>query len=162
MILRATSKEPSERYPDCMAFLDALSSARSGGAAAPRTGGRRVLVVHGASDARTVYTTALKVGFPEAIILDAEGAEAAVEMARAHRFDLIISGLDPAEAGMSLLRNLADDDLTARIPVIVLARELLPDMRSALRALGNVREILWGRIELTHLVNVSRPYLSAG
>ena len=33
VILRATAKEPADRYPDCMAFRDAPTAARSGGAA---------------------------------------------------------------------------------------------------------------------------------
>jgi serine/threonine-protein kinase len=163
VLARALHKDPLERYQSCTAFLEALVQARgSEDEAAPRrTGGtKRVLVVDDDPEIRTIYSTALKVGIPDAVILTAPDGIAAVELVKSSRPDLILLDMDlPGMNGLEVCAALTGDELTARIPIMILSAHTGDKTKALLKSLG-VQNILRKPIELTRLVDLARRYLN--
>jgi eukaryotic-like serine/threonine-protein kinase len=157
---KALSKDPAERFVTCMDFIGALTGARREGTdIPPRTGDTRILVAHKEEQTQTIYRTALKVGFPYATIMTAADGVSALEITKTMHPDLLLVDLDlPEMNGLELCASLRGDELTAELPVLVIASTMTGETRELLRSLG-VREILRTPIELSHLVNRARHHL---
>jgi eukaryotic-like serine/threonine-protein kinase len=159
VIARAMNKTPAERYGSCIEFLDALNEARAGDSTAPRSGNARILVVDDDPEIRTIYTTALKIGIPDAIITTAEDGMTAMEMVKASRPDLILLDMEmPRMNGLEVCASLTGDEMTAAIPLIVLSARTEENTRALLKSIG-VRSVLRKPVELTHLVDLAKRYL---
>ena len=159
VLARAMHKDPAERFSSCMAFFKALVEARESDNLAPRSGSGRILVVDDDPEVRAMYTTALKVGLPDTVIMSAEDGLAAMELIKTSKPDLILLDLEmPRMNGFEVCASLTGDELTADIPLIVLSAHKEGKILSLLKAMG-VRSILRKPVELTHLVDLSRRYL---
>ncbi len=164
VLARAMHKEPTERFQSCNEFLESLATARgSEDEAAPRrsAGTRKILVVDDDPEIRTIYSTALKVGIPDALVLTAPDGVTAVEMAKSSRPDLILLDMDmPGMNGLEVCASLTGDELTAQIPMMILSAHTGDKTKALLRAMG-VQNVLSKPVELTRLVDLARRYLNA-
>lgn len=158
VLLRAMCKNPSERYSSCIEFLEALTTARGSENLAPRTTTKRILVVDDDPEMRMIYTTALKVGIPEATVITAEDGLSAMEQIKTSRPDLILLDLEmPRMNGLEVCAALTGDELTAGIPLVLLSAHTEEKTQALLRSIG-VRSILHKPVELTHLVDLVQRY----
>jgi len=157
---RSLDKDPGKRYTSCLAFMEALDAARTETTRnAPRTGTIRILIADDDAEARTIFGTALKVGFPDAIIHTARDGLQALELARTSRPDLIVADLSmPGMNGLELCATLRGDELTADIPIIVATAHLDADVRAVLKQVG-IPDIVRKPVELTDLVSLVRARL---
>ena len=160
VIARAMSKNPQERHASCLEFLEALGGARDDeDVPAPRNATRKILIVDDDPGIRTIYTTALKVGLPDAMILTAEDGMTAMEMVKTSRPDLILLDMEmPRMNGLEVCASLTGDEMTAGIPLVVISSRTQEDTRSLLKSIG-VRHVLRKPVELTHLVDVAKRCL---
>lgn len=160
VILRAMHKDPTCRYGTCTAFMEALDQARSSHAqSVPRIESQRILIAEDDADARMIYATALKVGFPGAIIHNAADGVGALEIARYSTPDLVVVDLDiPGRTGIELCAALRDDEPTAHIPVVVITKHVSSELRLLLRDL-RITEIMRKPVEVTDLVSLVRSQL---
>jgi len=154
------NKNPQERHASCLEFLEALGQARDDeDVPAPRNATRKILIVDDDPGIRTIYTTALKVGLPDAMILTAEDGMTAMEMVKASQPDLILLDMEmPRMNGLEVCAALTGDEMTAAIPLVVLSARTQEDTRSLLKSMG-VRNVLRKPVELTHLVDVAKRCL---
>jgi len=96
---------------------------------------RTVLVVDDAPLNRKLIRTLLSMR--KARVLESENAEAALELARDHRPDLILMDLQlPGMNGLEAARILKADPQTSNIPVVILSAGSLPDDAHHLREAG--------------------------
>jgi eukaryotic-like serine/threonine-protein kinase len=159
VIGRTLHKDPTARYTSCMDFFEAISEARESESLAPRTGTSRILVVDDDPEIRSIYTTALRVGLSDAIVVAVEDGLAALEMVKGSKPDLILLDLEmPKISGFEVCATLTGDELTASIPLIVLTSHKEDQVRTLLKNMG-VRNVLTKPVELTHLVDLARKYL---
>jgi len=160
VIHKSLSKDPQNRQGSCSEFIDELNAARgTAEVAALRSGRRRILVADDDPVQLQIYLTALKVGFPDAAILSAEDGLAALDVARESSPHLILVDLDlKGMNGLELCGALCGDELTAHIPLVVIASQFNGDSRTVLRSMG-IREALHKPVEVTHLVNIARQHL---
>lgn len=163
VLARALAKNPDDRFTDCPGFMDALEQARREQTrGAPRTGSVKLLIAEDDTEARTIYSTALKVGFPDAIIHTASDGLKAVEMAKCSRPDLMLVDMDmPGMNGLEVCAALRGDDLTADIAIIVITARMDAGVRTLLKDLG-ITEFIRKPVELTDLVGMVRSYLQGG
>ena len=159
---KALAKDPAGRYQTCEEFITALAAARTGEEEkTPRTGNVRVLIVDDDPETRTVYSTALKVGFPDAIILTADDGSLALDMAKNAKPDLAIVDMNmPGMNGLELCAALRGDELLAEVPIVVVSGTTGTEVRTLLKSMG-VKDVIRKPIELTHLLNLARRYLRA-
>jgi serine/threonine-protein kinase len=158
VILRALDQDPSARFPSAMEFLEGLMEARSVGPAAT-LGPRRVLIVDDDPEVRTIFSTALKVGIPDTVVLTAADGMAAVEMARVSRPDLVLIDLDmPGMNGVEVCAALTGDEVTASVPLLVLSAHVNARTRELLRQMG-IKDVLRKPVELRGLVDLARQRL---
>jgi len=159
VLSRALNKNPSARFPSSVLFLDALNQARGSEAASIRGGTKRILVVDDDPEIRTIYTTALKVGVPEAIIMTASDGLSAVEMIKASRPDLVLLDMDmPGMNGLEVCASLTGDELTSQIPMMILSAYMGTKTKTLLKSMG-VKDVLQKPVELTTLVDLAKRRL---
>jgi eukaryotic-like serine/threonine-protein kinase len=158
VIARALDKVPANRFRSAMEFLEALGNARANGPAvsiAPR----RILIVDDDPDVRTIYTTALTVGLPGTVILTAADGLTAVEMVKCSPPDLVLLDMDmPRMNGLEVCASLNADEVTARVPLMVLSAHVCDRTKELLHKIG-VRDVLRKPVELRTLVDLARRRL---
>ena len=161
VLAKALSKDPEHRYRASKDFLVALTgSRRSGEYEVPlRSGTSTILLADGDEVTRQIFATALKVGFPHALILTAADGLNALEVAKSTRLDLIVVDLDlPELNGLEVCAALRGDELTAEVPLVVVTSRFEGNSRNVLRSLG-ITDTLLKPVEATHLVHVARTHL---
>ena len=101
--------------------------------------GESILVVEDKETNRKLVRDVLR--FRGYEVLEATTAEEGLEMARARKPDLILMDIQlPVMDGVTALRHLRADPVTADIPVVALTASAMPDEREKIVAAG-------GRIE---------------
>lgn len=158
VLRRALSKNPEDRHATCGEFVDDLESARTevAGGEAPRSGWPRVLIVDDESETRTVFRTAIKVGYPQASVFCASDGFQGWELARAGRPDIVLVDLNmPGMNGLELVAAFQGDEMLADVPLVVISAEIDARNRKVLESLG-VRHFLHKPVELAKLVGLVR------
>ncbi len=159
VIARAMAKSPDDRYPDCDSFIEALGEARNSASEVRHADTSRILVAEADPRTNEIYRTALKVGFPQSVIMTADDGLTALEMTKVSRPDLLFVDLDlQGMNGLELCATLRGDELTSKVPLVVVAFGFDGDARGLLRSLG-ITDLLVKPVEATDLVNVARRHL---
>ena len=159
VLLRCLDKDPRSRFEDCGEFIEALVAARGGSDDTSPHRSQKILIVEEDAVALQLYSTALKVGFPQATIQSATDGEAALRLIQCSRPDLVVLNLHlPRLNGIELCAALNGDETTADIPAVVLGREFDAASRDILHRLG-IESLLSHPVDATRLVGVARRHL---
>ncbi|MBW2732787.1 MAG: protein kinase [Deltaproteobacteria bacterium] len=161
VVLHALSKEPGDRPRLGMDFIDALVAARDAASGAPyqRLGGPRVLIVDDDPETRTIFRTAIKVGFPDTSVVEATDGVQGLDLAKTTKPDLMFVDLNmPGMNGLELVASLRADESTHEMELVVVSSNLDTEACRLLGSLG-VTTFLAKPVELSQLVDVVRSAL---
>jgi CheY-like chemotaxis protein len=111
------------------------ASERARPAAESPTGTRRVLIVE--DDPTTITVVRYFLGMDGFEVLTAADGQAGLDLARAHRPDVIISDLSmPGLTGLDLIRALRSDPRTSAMRILILTADASPDGKTSVLATG--------------------------
>jgi CheY-like chemotaxis protein len=99
---------------------------------------------------------------PDIRVIPAQQGAVGIDLARAHRPDLILLDLNlPDMGGADVLEQLLVDPVTERIPVVILSADATQRDLGRLRIAG-ARDFLTKPLDLSDLMAMIRAYLRSG